>query len=122
MLVITCIFISCMISESKPLQFASERQLLIFGKENNSKLLKEQKEILEKVNDGVKERDLKTTFLDKGDPLCKTYRVKAGEFTVVLVGKDGMEKHRTDKLLTAEELFSIIDSMPMRKAEMRKKG
>ncbi|MBT8185067.1 MAG: DUF4174 domain-containing protein, partial [Eudoraea sp.] len=36
-------------------------------------------------------------------------------------GLDGGIKYRKTALLTMEELFSIIDSMPMRRAEMRKK-
>jgi hypothetical protein len=40
-------------------------------------------------------------------------------FAVVLVGKDGYRKLRKTRPVEAEELFRLIDSMPMRKAEMR---
>ena len=43
------------------------------------------------------------------------------QFEVILIGLDGGTKYRKTELLTTEELFSIIDSMPMRRAEMRKK-
>jgi hypothetical protein len=48
--------------------------------------------------------------------------VKTAQFTVILIGKDGTEKHRTNTLLQMQELFTIIDAMPMRRAEMGKKN
>ena len=42
-----------------------------------------------------------------------------GDFTVVLVGKDGGEKMRVSgEVLTRDALFARIDSMPMRRSEM----
>lgn len=40
-------------------------------------------------------------------------------FSVVLIGKDGGEKLRRATPLSPEELFAIVDAMPMRRAEMR---
>ena len=37
----------------------------------------------------------------------------------VLIGKDGTVKKRWDKLPPVEEVFSLIDTMPMRQREMR---
>lgn len=39
----------------------------------------------------------------------------------VLIGKDGGVKSRQTGTLDLEELFALIDTMPMRKEEMRKK-
>lgn len=47
-------------------------------------------------------------------------RFNTGEFSIVLIGKDGGEKLRRNSLLTTRELFSMVDVMPMRRAEMRK--
>jgi len=41
-------------------------------------------------------------------------------FNVSLIGKDGGIKLQQNTLLTNEKLFATIDSMPMRKREMRK--
>jgi hypothetical protein len=41
------------------------------------------------------------------------------EFEVILVGKDGGVKLRSDEPVAAEELFALIDSMPMRRREMQ---
>ena len=49
------------------------------------------------------------------------YRVGAGQFTVILVGKDGGEKYRAERVVDPDELFALIDTMPMRRREMRKK-
>jgi len=40
-------------------------------------------------------------------------------FSVTLIGKDGGEKLRRTTLLAPEELFAIVDAMPMRRAEIR---
>ena len=41
------------------------------------------------------------------------------EFSIVLIGKDGTEKLRRNRPITAAEIFALIDAMPMRQAEMR---
>ncbi len=40
-------------------------------------------------------------------------------FEILLIGKDGTVKLRSDKPVSSEDLFALIDSMPMRKREMR---
>ena len=50
--------------------------------------------------------------------LYETYNVPADEFAVILVGKDGTEKIRWSEPVEMEDVFSKIDSMPMRKREM----
>lgn len=48
---------------------------------------------------------------DLGDPT-------AGEFAAFLVGKDGTVKLKVSEPVTSAELFAIIDSMPVRAAEV----
>ncbi|MDP9573072.1 DUF4174 domain-containing protein [Agrobacterium cavarae] len=43
--------------------------------------------------------------------------VKKGSFQVILVGKDGGIKLRSDTVVPEVELFDVIDRMPMRQAE-----
>ncbi len=52
----------------------------------------------------------------------KEFRVKFGDFAVILVGKDGLEKRRDTEVPELDTLFSLIDTMPMRRAEMRSRG
>ncbi len=51
--------------------------------------------------------------------LHEKFKVEKNTFTIVLIGKDGGEKYRKNAILTNEELFAVIDAMPMRKAEMK---
>lgn len=44
------------------------------------------------------------------------------DFELVLIGKDGGVKARTSDPNALEDFLALIDSMPMRRAEMRSKG
>jgi hypothetical protein len=46
------------------------------------------------------------------------YRVEENKHIAVLIGKDGHEKHRWGAKTDWQEIFAIIDEMPMRKQEM----
>ena len=50
--------------------------------------------------------------------LSNAYYTEEERYSVCLIGKDGGLKHR-QKRLDLDELFSRIDAMPMRRAEMR---
>ena len=61
-------------------------------------------------------------FSEQTELLRQDYGVSPQEFVVILVGKDGSEKLRkTNELLSPQELFLIIDGMPMRQQEMRER-
>lgn len=47
---------------------------------------------------------------------------KESDFEVILIGLDGGVKLRQKDILEPLQLFSLIDSMPMRQAEMRRKN
>lgn len=51
--------------------------------------------------------------------LRRHYRVGPADFLVVLIGKDGGEKLRVGAVPSLDDVFAVIDSMPMRIAEMR---
>jgi hypothetical protein len=50
------------------------------------------------------------------------FSVNPGQFIVVLIGKDGGEKLRRGGEADITEIFSLIDSMPMRQREIRERG
>ncbi len=54
--------------------------------------------------------------------LRRKFNVDVDEFAVVLIGKDGLEKSRSITIADLENTFRLIDTMPMRKAEMRERG
>ena len=98
----------------------NQRQILIFGKDEHTSLVQQQITLFDKEVEGIKERDIKITVVAKDDLLNKKYHIKAGSFTVILLGKDGTEKFRTEEILLTQKLFAIIDAMPMRQAEINK--
>ncbi len=98
-----------------------ERRVLLFG-EKTSPLLSQQWELLRKDSVGFKERDVQLQIVPAGDPLYKTYQVSRKDtFTLILIGRDAGEKYRSSELTTSAQIFALIDAMPMRKAEVRRK-
>jgi hypothetical protein len=57
----------------------------------------------------------------QGLSLRKHLSVQPGQFMSILIGKDGGEKFRQDRIVELKEIFKIIDAMPMRQQEMKKK-
>lgn len=51
----------------------------------------------------------------------QTVLADGNDFEVLLIGLDGGIKLRQTKVLTIGELFNLIDSMPMRRAEIRRR-
>ena len=76
---------------------------------------------LEKDSLGVTEREIRIESIEFNNDLAKRYHIKTGQFTVLLIGKDGGEKYRAHEPLTTYRLFGIIDAMPMRQLENREK-
>lgn len=54
--------------------------------------------------------------------LRRRFRIPDDGFRVVLIGLDGGEKLRREMPITTEELFATIDSMPMRRRELKERG
>jgi hypothetical protein len=57
-----------------------------------------------------------------GDYLREKFFIKSGVLTTLLIGKDGGVKLRSQGPVELEEIFSLIDAMPMRQREMRDKS
>ncbi len=84
-----------------------------------------QHRLLQDHEPGFEERDLLTTvFLETVDSNAEAagaraaHNVEAGGFAVVLIGRDGTQKYRSNTPVTAHALFEKIDAMPMRRREM----
>ena len=60
-----------------------------------------------------------TTALPESELFRQRFAMPDGAFEVVLVGKDGGVKERRKTVFETQELFGIIDAMPMRMREMR---
>ena len=98
---------------------SGNRKLLVFSSTHNAALYRQQMDELNRHNDELRERDV--VIVEADDLLRNTFHVSAGEFAIVLIGKDGGEKLRRHTLTKVSELSVMIDAMPMRQAEMRKR-
>ena len=114
-----------------------DRVILLFASSPQQPHFQEQLGILTKEAEEVTARELVlyTIFPERGQQpgggalsftqargLFHTYGITPGAgFAFLLIGKDGTEKLRKKEPVSAQELFSLIDSMPMRQAEMRRK-
>ena len=66
---------------------------------------------------------MNATHLDPqiAQSLREEFDVPRGEFSVILIGKDGGIKLNRQDQTQIIEIFNLIDSMPMRQKEMRQK-
>ncbi|WGF90440.1 DUF4174 domain-containing protein [Marinivivus vitaminiproducens] len=106
------------------------RVLVLFAAEDDPRV-EEQRANLRSVTAGLADRDLVAFAVVGGriEPLhgraptdAAGLRERldvddAAPFTALLVGKDGGVKWREERPATTDELFALIDSMPMRRAE-----
>jgi Domain of unknown function (DUF4174) len=110
------------------------RVLLVFAPDVDSTHYLRQQEMLLNAESGLNERDVVVISVLKdvvstreepaapvsADDLRDAYDVLPHDFRVVLIGKDGGVKLSQDEPILAADLFALIDSMPMRKQEMRR--
>ncbi len=99
------------------------RVVLIFSPESGDSQVAEQERLLEKASSGLEDRDMKVFELSGQSEEVKTLRKRFNlydqGFAVVLIGKDGSGKLHRTKPVTADELFQLVATMPMRKQELK---
>lgn len=98
---------------------SDKRMLLIFADKASNPALKEQMQALKADSKGLTERDVEihTYYGDRDVKMFQDKKIRSN-YTVILVGKDGGDKMRSTSPVTTKTIFSIIDDMPMRQAEM----
>ncbi len=98
------------------------RKLLVFGNGDCSMLLK-QVEIFSKSKDAMNERDIvieQFCHNEKNKNKFNSCNIPSdSSFTLLLIGRDGGEKFRSYKLVSAKAIFDMVDAMPMRIQEMK---
>lgn len=104
--------------------FSRFRTVYIFHTPDTRELVNQQMEWLSADKAGCDERDIQIIQLDmRTTQKSELDKFSVNEkFTVVLLGKDGTEKYRSEKPVPTKTLFSLIDQMPMRQSELKKKG
>lgn len=138
---ITCA--AALAQPSPPMSFSEadhrwvHRLLYVFAPSEQHPDLLAQRQMTDGSADGIRERELLLiTVLERGESrvdgaamdaasaqrLRVLHDVAPGEFAVILVGKDGTEKRRSDRPVPPEALFEQIDRMPMRQREMQERG
>ncbi len=109
------------------------RPLLIFAPKPDDPRLEIQVRTLQEHAPEAHDRDLVPVGLPYQNPsptetqlsaeeavaVRRRFHVAPGDFAVILLGKDGGAKLRSDKPLPMQKLDATIDAMPMRKDEMR---
>lgn len=94
------------------------RPVLVLGDPDRSAT---QLALLEAEAAGLSDRQMPvlTGTLDEARGLLPRLDTPEG-FAVVLIGKDGGVKRTYDRPVDPSELFAVVDSMPMRRDEMRR--
>ena len=113
------------------------RLLFLFAPDNNHPLFKSLNSEIIIQQAEVEDRDLIVfEVLDRdpskmnkanidrqtADSIRDHFSVPSNKFSLILVGKDGGIKLKRHDHVSLEEVFELIDSMPMRQSEMRQKN
>lgn len=112
------------------------RLVLIFAPSKEDNFYLKQKSEFEGKSDELEDRDILVIELFKAGRsmmaeipittkqqsfLRKKFEI-VDDFVFILIGKDGTIKLRAKQPVLSDDLFGLIDSMPMRKEEMRRKA
>jgi hypothetical protein len=104
------------------------RVLVVFAPEEMDEAYRLQHRYLTTHEGGIMERDLKVVHSfarvedvlnEEGARLREAYHLPPVGFYMLLIGKDGTVKERYSQPTEMEQIFALIDSMPMRQQEMR---
>ncbi len=113
------------------------RLLLVFVKEKSDEQFLALKKQLGAEEEELRERDMLVFYFFQGNSgefegealegqevkkVWDTFLPSQEATTLLLIGKDGGEKYRKTKDFDLNEVFSLIDGMPMRRQEMRQRG
>lgn len=88
--------------------------------ERESKGLEDRKLIIYQVQKNQYKAGLEKEDWKSSDHLWKKYKKTEAPFEFILIGLDGGVKLRKTDYFSTEELYKIIDVMPMRMQELRK--
>lgn len=112
------------------------RIIVVYSNETELDLVSKQLDLLMEESNKLSERKLvviqatkdryKTIFPENSEWVSSSLKdelkiSRKTEFEVFLLGLDGGIKLRQQEIVQTEKLFSLIDGMPMRKAEIRRK-
>ncbi|QHT67894.1 DUF4174 domain-containing protein [Rhodocytophaga rosea] len=106
-----------------------KRVILVMASSSYESEFLAQKSNLETKKVGVEDRDLEILYISINNLnymdktfIRKKFEIHDQNFCIILIGKDGGEKRRSDEPLKADDLFQTIDAMPMRQQEAKGKN
>ena len=111
------------------------RPLLVFATTGDDAQYQRQRQIIGRRLAGFIERDMIIVYVladsvtaELGPPpgqsaetLRFKYGIRKSEFRTILVGKDGGAKLSSGSPVSEQRIFGLIDGMPMRREEMRRR-
>lgn len=140
---ITSIFITLVFASMTMLQAQylskhrwKDRLVLLLSDDLANPELRKQQQVLKGLKHELKDRKivvytvtpeflytgLKEMNKNRNYTIYREYKKGKASFQVVLLGLDGGVKLREKRAVKPEELFGLIDRMPMRRAELRNGG
>jgi len=98
------------------------RIVIIFKTVNDNTKLEKQLELFNSYSDEIEDRNMIVLIPNEDEKhiISEKFNVDANYQGLILVGKDGGIKFKQKLVVDPKILFSLIDSMPMRKSEMRR--
>lgn len=99
-----------------------KRVVVIYAPAGSEGQLARQEQLLRIHEAELNERDVTQILLREpveNARIADRFKLAEVGFTVLLIGKDGGEKLRSHDVVSPATLCRLIDSMPMRQAEMR---
>ena len=113
------------------------RLILIVSNEKSTESFESQMQVLGALEGGFDERKLLVIHIKKdqfklinqpnnewilNSDLYEQFNTQDKNFQTILIGLDGGVKLRRNEVVSKQEIFDLIDSMPMRRAEMRRRN
>ena len=112
------------------------RLLLVFAPDTTSADYRQQRTWLDDDPADVDDRDLLVYYFFENDPgyvgeklipteagqtALEKFQIEPEQFAIILIGKDGSVKFQADQPAAPDDIFDLIDQMPMRQQEMQQK-
>lgn len=94
-------------------------ETMIVWNRNGPKLDEYDLALIEVFEDGVSRAEGREIPQESATHLRELFQVEDGDLTILLVGKDGSEKGRWNHLPRLQDIYDLIDPMPMRQREIR---
>jgi hypothetical protein len=120
-----CAFLFCLLTFAASGQDLSvfkdkNRLVLLFTPASDNPDFVQQQRDLAQHADGCRERAIRIVIV-KDPKLYQQYGVDKRRFGIAVVGKDGEVKRIHYRPIACADLFTLIDQMPQRRAEIKKK-